>query len=211
MAERRVEVSSFRLVGTLASVGALAGLAIVIVYQVTRPPILAYKAQVLDSAVQEVLGAPHHYDTLYMVDGRLTQERPSDARDIISVYRGFRQSGDPAGFAIDGAQAGFQDIIRLIFGYEPESGTITGMKVLESRETPGLGDKIEKDVDFVAEFEGARYPLIGVKPGRGEGEDPSQVDMITGATISSRTVIRIINDEIERMRPALEAYAEGAP
>ena len=210
MPEDHAEVSSFRLVGTLATVGALAGLAIVLVYQVTRPPILAHKARVLDSAVQEVLGSPHHYDTLYMVDGSLTPDRPPEGADFTSVYRGFGQGGDPSGFAIDGAQAGFQDIVRLIFGFRPESGTITGMKVLESRETPGLGDKIEKDADFVAAFAGARYPLVGVKPGRGAGDDPGEIDMITGATISSRTVIRIINAEIERMQPALEAYVEGA-
>ena len=32
---------------------------------------------------------------------------------------------------------------------------VIGMKVLESKETPGLGDKIEKDSAFVAEFRGS--------------------------------------------------------
>ena len=46
---------------------------------------------------------------------------------------------------------GYQDVIRiLLYGYSPEHQAIVGMRVLESRETPGLGDKIEKDPAFLA-------------------------------------------------------------
>ena len=82
------------------------------------------------------------------------------------------------------------------------------MKVLESKETPGLGDKIEKDADFVGQFEGALIPLLGVKARNASG-DPHEIDMITGATISSRTIIRTINNAIERFGPMFDAYDEG--
>jgi hypothetical protein len=59
---------------------------------------------------------------------------------------------------------------------------------------------------FVAEFMSAVAPLRGVKPRQGTG-DPHEVDMITGATISSRTVIRAVNNALERLGPALHAYA----
>jgi len=85
---------------------------------------------------------------------------------------------------------------------------VLGMKVLASRETPGLGDKIEKDSDFVSQFDGPEVPLVGVKSSRSTGA-ANEVDMITGATISSRTVITIINRRLERLRPILEAYVEG--
>jgi electron transport complex protein RnfG len=81
------------------------------------------------------------------------------------------------------------------------------MMVLESKETPGLGDKIEKDEAFVSQFDGAIAPLLGVKSGAGTG-DPSEIDMITGATISSRTIINIINETLERLGPLIEAYGE---
>jgi electron transport complex protein RnfG len=85
------------------------------------------------------------------------------------------------------------------------------MEVVENKETPGLGDKIVKDASFVAEFEGARAPLVGVKAGAGDG-DPGEVDMITGATISSRAVIAIINHRLDRLGPLLRSYvAEEAP
>ena len=106
------------------------------------------------------------------------------------------------GFALQARGFGFQDIITLIFGYDPETDQVLGMKVLSHLETPGLGDKIVKDTAFVAGFEGARAPLQGVKPDRNTG-DPNEVDMITGATISSQA---IINRRLTEVRDRLAAY-----
>jgi electron transport complex protein RnfG len=83
------------------------------------------------------------------------------------------------------------------------------MKVLESKETPGLGDKIEKDSSFVNQFDGSEPVLVGVKRSRRTGA-ASEIDMITGATISSRTIIDIINISLERLGPLLGNYGEVA-
>ena len=82
------------------------------------------------------------------------------------------------------------------------------MKVLRHLETPGLGDKIVKDSAFVAEFDGVGSPILGVKPDRNTG-DPAQVDMITGATISSKAVIKIINERISKLGDLLAGYEAG--
>ena len=79
------------------------------------------------------------------------------------------------------------------------------MKVLESKETPGLGDKIEKDSTFVEAFEGVGAPIVGVKKGRESGAH-EEVVMITGATISSRAVIDIINHRVDALRGALDGF-----
>ena len=65
------EVSSWTLVLTLSAAGALAGLLLVFVYAATQPRILAHKAARLRQAIEEVLGAPEHYETLYVVTARL--------------------------------------------------------------------------------------------------------------------------------------------
>lgn len=204
----RADVPSSRLMATLATAGALAGLAIVFVYGWTQPTIQAYKARMLAEAVQEVLRAPASYDTLYVLEGRVTPNLPTGSPDgFETVYLGFRTDGSPIGYAIAAGEPGFQDVVRLIFGYDASDGTVLGMKVLESKETPGLGDKIEKDQAFVQQFDGAVTPLYGVKPRDATG-DPHEIDMITGATISSKTVINVINHALERLGPALAAYIE---
>ncbi len=200
-------VRSSRLLATLGTAGALAGLLIVFVHQATQPAIQAHKALMLALAVEEVLKAPYRYDTLYVHEDALTARPPEgvDVAKLERVFLGYRESGERIGFAISGAEPGFQDVIELIFGYDAETRQVLGMKVLASKETPGLGDKIEKDADFVAEFDGAEVPLVGVKPQRATGA-ANEIDMITGATISSRTVIAIINHRLERLGPMLESY-----
>jgi len=181
--------SPARLVGTLACAGAVAGFLLVLSFQATQPRILAYKEEMLKRAVREVLKEPARFE----------------AKDVAGerVYAGYDAGGKRVGYAIVAAAPGFQDTVRVIFGYDPVTKKLLGMRVLESKETPGLGDKIEGKA-FVKEFEGASTPLVGVKGG-GTGEG---VDMITGATISSRTVIGIINRALERLGPALSEASE---
>lgn len=201
------DTPSARLIGTLAAAGAMAGLLIVMVHVWAQPRIQEHQARVLREAIQEVLASPARTTALYLVDGVLTDQLPegADSLALERVFLGFDESDRPLGVAIIGAQPGFQDVIRLIFGYDPTGDQVLGMKILESKETPGLGDKIEKDSTFVTAFHGAATPLLGVKPGAGRGNE-GEVDMITGATISSRAVIAIINDRVEAMTPLLEAY-----
>lgn len=202
-----VDVPAWRLISTLAVAGALAGLLIVLVYQWAEPRIEAHQAEVLRGAIQVVLNGPDHYQTLYVNGDHLSDQPPAgvDPKKAEAVYLGFDANNQPIGFAVPGAEPGFQDIISLIFGYQPATSQLLGMTVMDDKETPGLGDKISSDPSFAAGFKGALGPIVGVKKGAETG-DKHEVDMITGATISSRAVIGIINHRIERFGPLLQAY-----
>jgi H+/Na+-translocating ferredoxin:NAD+ oxidoreductase subunit G len=206
------DTRAVRLISTLAVAGAVAGLLIVMVHIWAQPRIEERQAQVLREAIQEVLASPARTTALYVVDGAITDQLPegADSLALDRLFLGFDESDRPLGVAIIGEKAGFQDVIRLIFGYDPASRQVLGMKVLWSLETPGLGDKIEKDSAFVAEFDGMKTPLLGVKRGAARGR-PGEVDMITGATISSRAVIAAINARLEVVAPLLEAYTGRSP
>ncbi len=204
----QVEPSSVRLVSTLATAGAVAGLAIVLVFQWANPRIEAHQARVLTAAITEVLGGPDRYETLFVEGGGLTFTPVADTAGLDRVWVGYDRAGRAVGIAAAAGEPGFQDVIRLIFGYDPSSGRVLGMKVLESKETPGLGDKIEKDSMFVREFEGVSTPLLGVKSARATGDD-AEVVMITGATISSRAVVDIINHRLEAIGASMGAFWRG--
>jgi electron transport complex protein RnfG len=201
----RPAASAQRLIGTLGGLGALAGLLIVAAYAATQPAIRANKAAALAAAINEVLAAPDRYDTLYVTADSLTRQLPAGATAETAevVYLGWR-GATPVGYAIVTSASGFQDNIRLIFGYDAARAQLIGMKVLESKETPGLGDKIYKDLGFVAQFTRVQAPIVGVKEGQGEGR-PTELVMITGATISSRAVIKAVNTALERVGPLLTA------
>jgi len=204
------EVQSSRLMATLGIAGALAGLVIVVVFQWADPRIQAHRAAALRAAVLEVLDGPATYRSLYVTPEGLSETAPPgvDTVKADKVFLGFDTVGEPVGYAVTGAEPGFQDVIYLIFGFDARESRLLGMKVLESKETPGLGDKIIKDADFVGEFRDVEAPIAGVKKGAGSGA-ANEVDMITGATISSRTVIGIINHRVEALGSTLREHAEA--
>jgi electron transport complex protein RnfG len=192
------KVSTLRLIATLAVAGVLAGILIAMVNQHTKPIIDAYRAEQLRLAVYEVLPDAERYTTFYLVDDALSAMLPE----------GYDGSGDPVGVAFSRGESGFQDVILVILGFDPASKTVSGMKVLESKETPGLGDKIFKDQAWVDQFFARpQTPLIPVKPGSGKGR-PGEIDTITGATISTKAVIQIVNNAVAEWAPVLE---QGLP
>ena len=203
------EVPSWKLLAMMTTAGAVAGLLIVSSYQVTLPRIERHKGEVMRAAVQEVLKAPKSFDTLYLRDGALVKALPAGtgAKRLERVYLGHDASGKRIGFAVSAIENGFQDPVTVMFGYDAATHTLLAMRVISNRETPGLGDRIEKDSAFVNGFASTVVPLAGVKAGAGTGR-PGEVAMITGATISSRAVIRIINNAIARWQPLMDAYHE---
>jgi len=116
------------------------------------------------------------------------------AKDEPVVYGGYDDAGTFVGYAMPGAGPGFQDTIAILYGFKPAEKLVVGMEVLESRETPGLGDKIYKDMDFVDEFYSLAIEpeIVAVKKGTKTADN--HVDAITGATISSKAIVRIINE-----------------
>jgi electron transport complex protein RnfG len=209
--------SSLRLVFTLAIAGLISGVAIIGIFETTLPTITANKARELREAVFKVLPGVTQMQALVYRDGELVVV-PEPAKDEPVVYGGYDDAGAFVGYAMPGAGPGFQDTIALLYGYKPSESLVVGMEILESRETPGLGDKIYKDMDFVDEFYALTIEpeIVAVKKGTKTADN--QVDAITGATISAKAVVRIINETHAAWRgqlpppgsePAFEAQRGG--
>ena len=213
--KQAAQPSSLRLVMTLAIAGLVSGVAIIGIYESTLPTITANKARELREAVFKVLPGVSSMQALVYRDGRILAV-PEPQKDEPVVYGGYDEQGDFVGYAMPGAGPGFQDTIALLYGYMPRDKKVVGMEILESRETPGLGDKIYKDADFVAEFSDLSIEpeIVAVK--KGTGTLDNHVDAITGATISAKAVVRIINEThvawAEQLpTPGTEPPFAGAP
>ena len=202
--------SSMRLVLTLAIAGLISGIAIIGIYESTLPTITANKARELREAVFKVLPGVSQMQALVNRDGELVAtEKP--AKDEPVVYGGYDEQGDFVGYAMPAAGPGFQDTIALLYGYRPGEKIVVGMEVLESRETPGLGDKIYKDAAFVGAFSALSVEpeIVAVK--KGTKSQPNEIDAITGATISSKAVVRIINETQAKWSGQLPAPGSEPP
>ena len=107
----------------------------------------------------------------------------------VDVYKAVTGE-DCFGWSFNAVGPGFQDKIELIIAVDKEFKTIAGFDVLASNESPGTGDKI-KEPDFQKQFKGkaaAKLELIK----SGEAKD-NKILAISGATISSEAVVKIIN------------------
>ena len=131
-----------RLVLTLALAGLFSGLAIVGAYRLTLPTIQANQAAALRRAVFEVLPGAERCSGSSGTGRQLAPAEATAADPDPAVYAGYGADGTLVGYAIPAVGAGYQDTISLIYGFDPAKRRIVGMQVLESRETPGLGDRI---------------------------------------------------------------------
>ncbi|MBW2460972.1 MAG: FMN-binding protein [Deltaproteobacteria bacterium] len=201
------EPSSARLVLSLGLAGLVSGLALVGVYLETKPLIEENQAAYLREKVFELLPGTVTIAAHVVRDGELVlfEGEAAELAGQDVVYAGLDENGQVIGNAIPAQGPGFQDTIRLIYGYDPERRVVVGMRVLESKETPGLGDKIAKDPTFLANFTALAVEpeVLAVKAG--EGTDSNHVDCITGATISSKAVVDIINGSVEQWLPIFNA------
>lgn len=115
------------------------------------------------------------------------------------LYRVFDASGQPTGYSLPWEGNGFQGKVRLMIGVSPDLTTITSVEILEQVETPGLGTKIAEE-PFRPQFNGLKaMPQVdwvkGAPPTKA-----NEVQTITGATISSKAVVAIINDGLAHLR-----------
>jgi Na+-translocating ferredoxin:NAD+ oxidoreductase subunit G len=202
--------SSKKMLTAMVGIGVFCALLIVLTYEGTKERIDTLKAEALEKAVFNVLPGITK-TSIY----ELTPEGtfvPSDGMDRTKtvVYAGFDDSDTFKGVAIEASGQGYADVIRILYGYDPSTQTVVGFYVLESKETPGLGDKIEKDENFLANFKALDVQLnadltqvenkvIPVKQG---GKTQAwEVEGITGATISSRTIGNILGESTAIMAP----------
>ena len=200
------EPSSARLIISLGIAGLLSGIILVGTYLYTQPIIDQNKAEALREAIFEVLPNTDSFLTLVPEGEGLRETTEGEEIGDEVVYLGLDSLGSTTGFAIPGGEPGYQDIIAALYGFVPEEEMIIGFKVLESKETPGLGDKIFKDLDFQTNFTQLKVdpPVEVVK--KGEKTSPNQIEAITGATISSKAIGRLLAKSVEQWQGRIDAY-----
>ncbi len=211
------EPSSFRLIFTLGLAGFLSGLVMVASYLYTKPLIEANKAAAIEKAILKVLPNCSSFKTLEFKDGKLEDYNPKESKPASKantpkrIYWGFDKSGATIGFAVLGNEIGFADVITVLIGYDAVKKNIIGFEVLDCKETPGLGDKIIKDVNFQKNFtELLTEPEI-LFAKKGEKQKPNEVEAITGATISSKAVIRLLNKSMKEWKEPIDNFIKLNP
>ena len=200
--------SSLSMIGTLGGIALVSGLLLALVYQGTFNIIVRNNEDCTKAAVLELLdGATEQKIFTISTNGNNGETIQQN------IYAGYDASGTLVGVALEAVDnGGYGGEIRMLYGYLPDKEIVTGMKVLLSKETPGLGDRIKTDPVFKANFDGLdvaldqtqktlKNPVSFSKPGADKG--PGQIEGISGATISSKAVTRAMNASTSALLPVV--------
>lgn len=168
------ESTFINMVLTLFVVTAIAALALGGVYNVTKEPIAIAKRLKIVKAIGEVLP---EFDSVQEM-----KVLPEGGKDSLTFYHATK-NGEAVGTAIRSyTDDGFSGRFWIMVGFV-DGDVISGTSVLEHKETPGLGDKMDKSkATWAEQFDGKSLNDFNLKVTKDGGD----VDAITAATISSR-------------------------
>ncbi len=191
---------------TLAIVASVSALALGAVNYVTKESIEKAKSDKLKQAIGLVLPSFDSYEEINVaIDEKVKESilrRISEGGGGASLtfYKAIKD-GKEVGTAVKSyTDKGFSGRFDIMVGFLPD-GTIYNVMVLEHKETPGLGDKMEKSKSTWTDQFKNKNPEKSKLIVRKDGGD---IDAITASTISSRAFC----DAISRAYTAYTANKE---
>jgi electron transport complex protein RnfG len=177
-----------------------AGVTIILalVFNGTKPIIAERAAADLAAAKKEVLASADTFADLKLPEGFATDE---PLQTIKAVYVGTK-GGVYEGVVVSALSRGYDAAgVVLTVGITKE-GVITGIYIGDQKETPGLGTKVlDKAEAYMPQYNNLKpegdLRLVKNKPAGGPATD---IDAVTGATITSRSVWRAVQGALEFSR-----------
>ena len=166
---------------TLAVFAAAACVMLAFVYNGTSKQIARRQQADLEGALKELFPDADSFEPVTGI------QSPDPSVQFESMYRADR-NGRPAGAALRVTRAGYAGPVTMMVGVGA-NGVITGVKILEHSETPGLGANASSPSYFVDRASGTTF--YGQFAGKNSGdpfEVKNDVAAITASTVTSKAV-----------------------
>ncbi len=124
-----------------------------------------------------------------------------------TVLRACDKDGKTVGWAITASGMGYADKIKALIGLNADASKITGLFIVDQKETPGLGSKIASPWNQQFTGQPTDKPLTVIK-GLSKAEQAKKddrIDAISGATISSKALTdKVVNPAVAQFRKKLQ-------
>jgi electron transport complex protein RnfG len=186
----------------LFAITLVAGVLLGIVYQVTKDPIAYQDKLAQDRANQSVFAAAATFGDVD-VDSAKASQVAADHNGVVieSVKSALDASGNVLGYVIQVKSKGYGDFIEYTVGITNDA-VINGISIINIAETPGLGMNAEKVI--VPQFNDKASQQFAVAK-NGQVSDPNtQIEAISGATITSKAVTEGVNAAVAYFENALK-------
>lgn len=172
----------------LAVMAAICTSLVALTYRSTEARIDANNRALLQQSLAPALSGRNFDNNL--IGSRISIPPPHElpGTDIAEVYRATLGGEPVAALFVVSAPGGFVGPIRLLIGVDA-AGTVTGVRVLQHRETPGIGDLIDSTrSDWILQFDGTS---IDAPPQERWAikVDGGDFDQLTGASVTPRAVV----------------------
>ena len=180
---------------------------VAVTYDRTRDQIAANERATLLRKLHRLI-APEQHDNVLLEDVLAVRDVTLLGTDEpITVYRA-RKDGKPVSLVIETiAPDGYSGTIRLLVGINID-GSLSGVRVVGHRETPGLGDAIDETrSDWIHVFDGKSLHNPEAA-GWAVRKDGGSFDQLTGATITPRAVVKAVRNALLYYRQHQETLFE---
>lgn len=180
---------------TLAAVAAVCASLVAGTWHLTRNRIAANALAHLEQSLAPALGDVEYDGSLTAAMIELPPPHELPGNDAALIYRVYSGGIPAAALIVMTAEDGYSGPIRILLGVDTK-GVVTGLRILEHRETPGVGDGIAHDrSNWAEQFAGRTLgdPPIGRWAIHGDGGD---FDQLTGASVTPRAVIKATRDTL---------------
>ncbi len=174
---------------TLAAIAAICTSIVVVTWQSTRDRIADNERAWLERSLVPALGNVDFDGGL--LDSRIEIPEPHElpAPGPATVYRVYKDGKPAAALFVITARDGYAGPIRFLLGLSYD-GVVTGIRILEHRETPGLGDAIEAAKSaWGMQFSGRSLGDPNIT-GWAIRNDGGEFDQLTGASVTPRAIIK---------------------
>ena len=180
---------------TLAVIASICTGLVAVTWKLTNERIADNQTAWLERSMQPAL-AGVFFDSS-VTESLLTVQPPHElpGSEAALIYRVYAADKPVAALFAVSARDGYAGPIKLLIGVAMD-GSLTGIRVVEHRETPGLGDRIETSKsDWVLQFDGRSLGDPG--PDRWAiKRDGGDFDQLTGASITPRAIINAVRQTL---------------
>lgn len=144
-----------------------------------------------ESARREVFSEAEDFEEIQGLEGIV--EPDAEERLVRKAYKSLK-GGEVIGRVYSVESKGYGGVISIAVGID-NNGKTTGVKVVSHSETPGLGSKA-KDEPFLSQLVGI-IPKDTLTVVKASGSKEEEIDAVSGATISSKAIVKAVQSAIE--------------
>ncbi len=180
---------TFKVILILTLVSFLSGFFLSFAYKKFNPKILENQKKETREKIFEIIPKAQRVEEKLLKDKTINfvYDKKTQLLGYCSVGEGF----------------GYQGKIKVLVCVDKDFKKILGIDIIEHSETPGLGAKITQK-NFRDQFKGLKTDIqIKVKKRKALLEN-NEIQAISGATISSESVTKIVNETLKELRKILK-------